>query len=71
MIFPTTNINFPQQRVSYAEKQKASFYANCIDYIIDMGMSCNDRTDTEQKLNILHDNIPNSFYRKTLNPYNI
>ena len=70
MIFPTTNINFPQQRVSYAEKQKASFYANCIDYVIDMGMGCNDRTDTEQKLNILHDNIPNSFYRKTLNPYN-
>ena len=70
MEFPRSNVNFPQQRVSYAEKQKASFYANCIDYVIDMGMGCNDRTDTEQKLNILHDNIPNSFYRKTLNPYN-
>ena len=70
MIFPTTNVNFPQQRVSYAEKQKASFYANSIDYIIDVGISCNDREDTEQKLNILHDNIPNSFYKKTLNPYN-
>ena len=70
MEFPRSNVNFPQQRVPYSQKQKAEWYANCIDYIIDMGMSCNDRTDTEQKLNILHDNIPNSFYRKTLNPYN-
>ena len=70
MEFPRSNVNFPQQRVPYSQKQKAEWYANCIDYVIDMGMACNDRTDTEQKLNILHDNIPNSFYRKTLNPYN-
>ena len=70
MEFPRSNVNFPQQRVPYSQKQKAEWYANCIDYVIDMGMGCNDRTDTEQKLNILHDNIPNSFYRKTLNPYN-
>ena len=70
MEFPRSNVNFPQQRVPYSQKQKAEWYANCIDYVIDMGMACNDRTDTEQKLNILHDNIPNSFYKKTLNPYN-
>ena len=70
MEFPRNDRNFPQQRVPYSEKQKASFYANSIDYIIDVGISCNDREDTEQKLNILHDNIPNSFYKKTLNPYN-
>ena len=70
MEFPRSNVNFPQQRVPYSQKQKAEWYANCIDYVIDMGIGCNDRTDTEQKLNILHDNIPNSFYRKTLNPYN-
>ena len=29
--------NFPQQRVPYSEKQKAEWYANSIDYIIDMG----------------------------------
>ena len=61
---------FPQQRVGYAEKQKPYWYANCIDYIISAGMSFNDRTDTETKLSILHGNIPNSFYKKTLNPYN-
>ena len=61
---------FPQQRVSYAEKQKASWYANCIDYVISVGMSFNDRNDTETKLSILHGDIPNSFYKKTLNPYN-
>ena len=65
-----TNRNFPQQRVPYSEKQKAEWYANCIDYIIDMGLSCNDRNDTEKKLDILHGNIPNEFYKKTLNPYN-
>lgn len=62
--------NFPKQRVSYSEKQKADWYANCIDYVIEAGLSCNDRGDTEQKLDILHGNIPNSFYKKTLNPYN-
>ena len=61
---------FPQQRVPYSEKQKAEWYANSIDYIIDMGLSCNDRNDTERKLDILHGNIPNEFYKKTLNPYN-
>ena len=70
MEFPRSDRNFPQQRVPYSEKQKAEWYANSIDYIIDVGISCNDREDTEQKLNILHDNIPNNFYKKTLNPYN-
>ena len=62
--------NFPQQRVGYAEKQKPYWYANCIDYIISAGISFNDRNDTETKLSILHGDIPNSFYKKTLNPYN-
>ena len=35
--------NFPQQRVPYSEKQKAEFYANSIDYIIDMGPEGGDR----------------------------
>lgn len=68
--FPTTWAHFPTQRVSGAEKQKASWYANCIDYIIAMGLSCNDRTEDELELSILRGNIPDSFYKKTLNPYN-
>ena len=70
MINPTIDKKFPQQKVPYEQKQKAEFYANSIDYIIDMGLSCNDRNDTERKLDILHGNIPNEFYKKTLNPYN-
>ena len=62
--------SFPKQRVGYAEKQKPYWYANCIDYIISAGMSFNDRSDTETKLSILHGDIPNSYYKKTLNPYN-
>ena len=63
-------IDFPQQRVSGATKRKAEWYANCIDYIIDAGLSCNDRSETETLMSIQHGNIPDSFYKKTLNPYN-
>ena len=66
----THPINFPQQRVSGAEKDKEYWYQNCIDYIIDAGRSFNDRSETETTLNILHGEIPNEFYKKTLNPYN-
>lgn len=61
---------FPRQRVSAAEKNKQEWYANCIDHIIAQGISFNDRTESETQLNILHGNIPNEFYKKTLNPYN-
>jgi hypothetical protein len=64
------DIYFPQQRVGAAVKAKADWYANCIDYIINAGISCNDKTDIETKLSILRGDIPNSFYRKTINPYN-
>lgn len=62
--------NFPVQRVSAAEKAKPDWYANSIDYVIAAGIGCNDRTDTDLKLSILRDDIPNDFYKKTLNPYN-
>lgn len=62
--------NFPQQRVSGREKSKPYWYANCIDYVIDAGLSFNDRASTELKLGILRGDMPNEFYKKTLNPYN-
>lgn len=64
------NSHFPQQRVSGNVKRKADWYANCIDYVIDAGLAFNDRSDAELKLSILHGDIPDSFYKKTLNPYN-
>lgn len=69
-MMPNYNATFPQQRVSGSIKQKPDWYANAIDYVIDAGLSYNDRNDTETKLSILRGNIPNSFYKKTLNPYN-
>lgn len=69
-MMPNYTATFPQQRVSGAEKRKADWYSNCIDYVIDAGLSYNDRTDTELKLGILRGDLPNEFYRKTLNPYN-
>lgn len=69
-MIPNRQNYFPQQRVDGATKQKADWYANCIDYVIDAGLSFNDRTEAETQLSILRGNIPDSFYRKTLNPYN-
>lgn len=68
--FPTYNATFPQQRVSGKEKKNASWYSNCIDYVIAIGLASNDRTEDELELSILRGNIPDSFYKKTLNPYN-
>lgn len=61
---------FPIQRCSAAEKAKPSWYANSIDYVIAAGIGANDRSDTDTKLSILRGDIPNEFYKKTLNPYN-
>mgnify|MGYP006988926773 CR=1 FL=1 len=68
-MFKNNNI-FPRQRVSAAEKNKEEWYANCIDYVIDAGIAFNDKTEIETQINILHGDIPNDFYKKTLNPYN-
>lgn len=67
---PNYTLNFPQQKVSGTVKSKAEWYTNCIDYVIDTGLVMNDRTEDEIKLRILRGDIPNSFYKKTLNPYN-
>lgn len=67
---PNYTLKFPQQKVSDIIKSKAEWYTNCIDYVIDTGLAMNDRTEDEIKLRILRGDIPNSFYKKTLNPYN-
>ena len=64
------NANFPQQRVEAGVKNKPEWYENCIDYVIDAGISFNDRTESETQLSILHGDIPDEYYKKTLNPYN-
>lgn len=69
-MMPNYKATFPQQRVSSSVKETADWYGNCIDYVIDAGLSFNDRTDTELKLGILRGDLPNEFYKKTLNPYN-
>lgn len=61
---------FPQQRVDGTTKQKPEWYANCIDYVIDAGLACNDRTKDETMLSIQRGMIPDDYYKKTLNPYN-
>ena len=69
-MLPNYTLKFPQQKVSGTVKSKAVWYTNCIDYVIDTGLAMNDRSEDEIKLRILRGDIPNSFYKKTLNPYN-
>lgn len=63
-------IDFPNQRVSYSEKQEPEWYAKCCDYVIEAGINCKNDFDIEEKFNILLGNIPRKYYKKTLNPYN-
>lgn len=65
-----TSLYFPPQRVSDAEKAKPSWYESCIDYVISMGIACNDKNRIDERLNILRGNIPDEYYKKVLNPYN-
>lgn len=61
--------DMPKQRIPNSEKD--SYWAGrTIDYCISAGLACNDRTKTQSVLEILHGDIPDEFYRKTLNPYN-
>lgn len=57
---------FPKQKVSAEEKAKPYWYTNSIDYIIGLGISMNDRSDTETKIRILHGELPQEFYKKLL-----
>ena len=64
------SFDFPLQRVSNAEKEKPEWYSNCCDWIIAQGLGCRDNNELEEKYAVLHGNIPDRFYKKTLNPYN-
>lgn len=60
-------LDFPNQHVSYAEKQEVDWYAKCCDYVIEAGIACKADFNVEEKFNILLGNIPREYYRKTLN----
>ena len=61
--------DMPKQRIPNSEKN-LYWAGRTIDYCIAAGLACNDRTETQLILEILHGDIPDSFYKKTLNPYN-
>ena len=61
--------DFPQQRIPSSQKD-IEWAANCCDWIIAQGQANRDIDDLEIKYSILQGKIPNSFYKKILNPYN-
>lgn len=64
------NFDFPNQRVSNAEKQKASWYGNCCDWIIAQAQGMKDLKNLETRYKVLNEEIPDELYKKVLNPYN-
>lgn len=64
------SFDFPQQRVSNAEKNKPEWYAACCDWIIAQGQGIRDTKELEDKYDILNGKIGNDYYKKILNPYN-
>ena len=69
-MFEFGSYEFPQQRVSSAEKEKAEWYANCCDWIIGRAVGLRDTKDLVNRYRVLHKDIPDEFYKKILNPYN-
>lgn len=69
MLRETQGHSFPLQRIPNSEKTE-QWAAECCDFIISQGVSMKQDSDIETKYSILHGNIPDSFYKKILNPYN-
>ena len=61
--------DFPIQRIPNSQKDKV-WGAKCADWIIAQGQGNRDSSELEIKYGILQGKIPDSFYKKILNPYN-
>lgn len=61
--------DFPTQRIPNSQKDKI-WAAKCADWIIAQGQGARETSELEIKYGILQGKIPDSFYKKILNPYN-
>lgn len=61
--------DFPTQRIPNSQKDKV-WAAKCADWIIAQGQGVRETSELEIKYGILQGKIPDSFYKKILNPYN-
>ena len=61
--------DFPKQRIPNKEKDLL-WAACCCDWIIAQGQGARETSELEIKYGILQGKIPDSFYKKILNPYN-
>lgn len=65
----SNSYDFPQQKIPNSQKTK-DWAAKCCDWIISQAVSIKDQDALETSYNIVAGNIPDEFYKKTLNPYN-
>lgn len=61
--------DFPLQRVPNSQKD-LTWAAECCDWIIAQGQGNRESSELEIKYGIIQGKIPDSFYKKILNPYN-
>ena len=61
--------DFQTQRIPNSQKDKV-WAAKCADWIIAQGQGARETSELEIKYGILQGKIPDSFYKKILNPYN-
>ena len=64
------SFDFPLQRVPNSKKKDPEWYASCCDWIIAQGQGNREVSELEVKYGIIQGKIPDSFYKKILNPYN-
>ena len=69
-MFEFGSYQFPQQRVISTEKDKPEWYAICCDWIIGRAVGLRNTKDLVNRYRMIHNDIPDEFYKKILNPYN-
>lgn len=68
-----TDLNnvLPDQRVSFNKKQTAKWTKAMADYVVNLAISCNDKTRTAKFLNMANGHIDKSMYEYVLKTYGL
>lgn len=65
------NNTLPDQRVSFKTKQSARWTKQMADYVVNLAISCNDKTRTASFLNMANGHIDKSMYDYVLKTYGL
>lgn len=66
-----SGITMPEQRVSFKTKQSSDWSRNMANYIVSLALSCNDKTRTEEFLNMANGKVSEEMYEYVLKTYGL